>query len=417
MFTIVEFFENQQQRLLAVPASWVRDGFLKWPKLGNEAAEQLRKSGTAYHGVTKQYTAITHRKFKHLSAAEAVVKEMLRPDNSNVGANRYLLKRRKTIADNPEIGGASLESIKTVSSSLHCQKESNSQTQAMQLNSSDMEDIKNGISCIQSTIHKMKQDILEAVHAENTTKFEAVFEKFKTDILISVRAGIEHAVESYFEKNISRFASMASASTSKATEPQQQNTSIAAERHKLINNEKEVARFNMSLSNKELFTDYINYFKRIIPTNTYNGTGDSACYVVADCLFKRQFWTSLTWTGINKGHKSTKGFREYGNVLQLIFEVVHNGDPSYCKNNLEDFLKTKIFRYSKQRALSKQLRKSTCRPNRSRRSKETTTLAKFEMAEENWESMPEYSMHNDDVFENVNVKMECTKDSDSNDED
>lgn len=93
----------------------------------------------------------------------------------------------------------------------------------------------------------------------------------------------------------------------------------------------------------------------------YYEKGDSASYLIVDCLFTRAFWNSFTWTGINRGNKSTRGFREFANVLQLLLAIVNVGDPTYTSIKLEKFCKNRLFRYSKSRSSNKQLRKSTCR--------------------------------------------------------
>lgn len=108
----------------------------------------------------------------------------------------------------------------------------------------------------------------------------------------------------------------------------------------------------------------IKYFTKIIPPTTYYEKGDSACYLIVDCLFTRSFWNNFTWTGINRGNKSKRGFREFANVFQLLLAIVRVGDPTYTNIKLESFCKNRLFRYSKARSSSKQLRKSTCRNTR-----------------------------------------------------
>lgn len=104
-----------------------------------------------------------------------------------------------------------------------------------------------------------------------------------------------------------------------------------------------------------------------------------------DCLFSRDFWTRFTWTGISRGQKSKRGFREFGNVLQLLVKLVCIGDPSYSTQKLETFCRNRLFRYSKSRSTNKQLRKSACRPTRKQKSSKrprqddgTTTKIKHE---------------------------------------
>lgn len=97
MFTVAQFFEKQQLCVLAVPASWVRDGYLMWPKLSsNETLDKMRTDGIDFHGATTKIPAITSRKYKSLKAAEAAADELLTHDISDIDAKRKLLKSRKT---------------------------------------------------------------------------------------------------------------------------------------------------------------------------------------------------------------------------------------------------------------------------------------------------------------------------------
>lgn len=64
---------------------------------------------------------------------------------------------------------------------------------------------------------------------------------------------------------------------------------------------------------------------------------------------------------MNRSEKSKRGFREFGNVTELMLNLVQIGDPSYQKQDLEKFCKTRLFRHSKTRAKSKVFRKSSCR--------------------------------------------------------
>lgn len=102
MFTVAQFFEKQQWRVLAVPVSWIRDGFLMWPKLpSNEKLDKLRTEGIEFHGTTKKIPVIAGRKFKCLQAAEAAAEDLLKQDVSDFEAKRKLLKHRKQTAENP----------------------------------------------------------------------------------------------------------------------------------------------------------------------------------------------------------------------------------------------------------------------------------------------------------------------------
>lgn len=96
MFTVAQFFEKQQLRVLPVLVSWVRDGILMWPKIpSNEKLDKLRKDGTEFHGVTEKIPVITSRKYKTLQAAEAAADDLLKQDVSDIETKRQLLKHRK----------------------------------------------------------------------------------------------------------------------------------------------------------------------------------------------------------------------------------------------------------------------------------------------------------------------------------
>lgn len=122
-----------------------------------------------------------------------------------------------------------------------------------------------------------------------------------------------------------------------------------------------------------MLTFQLEYFSKIIIPNAYNDKGDNACYTIVDCLFTREFWTKMTWTGISRGNKSKSGFREYGNVTQLLCSIVQIGDPLYTASKLEMFCRNRLFRYSKTRSTNRQLRKSACRKRGSRKSEASTS--------------------------------------------
>lgn len=69
---------------------------------------------------------------------------------------------------------------------------------------------------------------------------------------------------------------------------------------------------------------------------------------------------------MNRGDKCKRGFREFGNVTELILNLVQIGDPSYTKQRLEKFCKIRLFRHSKTRATHKMVRKSSCRNKRTK---------------------------------------------------
>lgn len=101
MFSVTQFFEKQQLRVLAVPSSWVRGGFLLWPKLlSNDKIEKMRVGGIEFHGSSKKIPVIVTRKYKSLQAAEAAAEDLLRQEVSDIEAKRKLLKH-SNVKKNP----------------------------------------------------------------------------------------------------------------------------------------------------------------------------------------------------------------------------------------------------------------------------------------------------------------------------
>ncbi|XP_062556649.1 uncharacterized protein LOC134221474 [Armigeres subalbatus] len=218
-------------------------------------------------------------------------------------------------------------------------------------------------SGINVAITSMKSDVEKLGTSVSELKADVILIRneltsLKGDITDLISTSIRQVVEDCLAKSFPRFAAMVE------MDRRDQSTSHdgkLVEEHKLINVEDELVEFNKLLANKQVFEDYVKYFTKIIPPATYWERGDSACYLIVDCLFTRGFWNSFTWTGINRGNKSKRGFREFGNVVQLLLAIVNVGDPTYTNTKLETFCKNRLFRYSKARSSSKLLRKSTCR--------------------------------------------------------
>lgn len=207
------------------------------------------------------------------------------------------------------------------------------------------------------------------------------YEQMKADLKVFIESTIEKSIEKCF----SRCA--AEAEIQKRNDIEEIDYDDRVEKHQPIDNEEELGAWNIKLNSKSLcrkyvcpitsnnvqsfnwpfFTFQLEYFSKIIIPNSYNGKGDNACYTVVDCLFTRDFWTKLTWARVSRGNKSKKGFREYGNVTQILCKIVQIGDPLYTAKSLEVFCKNRLFRYSKSRSASQKLRKSACRPNRARK--------------------------------------------------
>ncbi|XP_055598599.1 uncharacterized protein LOC129748125 [Uranotaenia lowii] len=168
------------------------------------------------------------------------------------------------------------------------------------------------------------------------------------------------------------------------------------------------AGWNAKLSEDDFRQEYIDYHCKTVIPNSYYQRGDNAVYYLADCFFSRKFWTKFTWTGVSKGAtpKSRRGFREFGNVLQLFFEITVVGDPTYSKEKLQNFIQNRLFRYSKTRADSKFLRKSTIRPKRATSNKRdalTTDQIDEEMEMEEAEEVDEQV---DEVDEQMSEYLE-----------
>lgn len=125
----------------------------------------------------------------------------------------------------------------------------------------------------------------------------------------------------------------------------------------------------------------MEYFSKIIVPNSYIEKGDNAFYIISDCLFTRRFWNCFTWTGVNRGEKSKRGFREFGNITELLLRIVQIGDPTYTRQQLEKFCKTRLFRHSKSRSTNKMLRKSSCRTKRGAKKNKTVKNATAKAAD------------------------------------
>ncbi|XP_055539568.1 uncharacterized protein LOC129726644 [Wyeomyia smithii] len=464
MFAVAQFFEKQQLRVLAVPVSWMHDGYLMWPKLpSNDKLEKLRTGGIEFHGSTKKIPAIMGRKYKSLQAAEAAAEDLLKQEVSDIEAKRKLLKHRRnqkiesrppkdynkmiqlqTLSHQGQIPGTEKNepprhllqtkdfdtrpmglakptiSIQTEQSldpggpgtcsiimPQQSQPHLNSQNKEGNANSKDVTsaallelsddqpafqsifltdeniiyinppsnssgaagELGNPVDSlgeITSVVTSLKSNITELGSAVTTSRTEVTdmrneMIQMKLDIIEGIKTSIRQVVEDCLDKSFPRFATMLHMDCRDESKPQAGNS---IEEHRHINDKDDLINFNKMLANKHVFEEYIKYFTKIIPPTSYYAKGDSACYIIVDCLFTRPFWNNFTWTGINRGNKSKRGFREFANVLQLLFAIVSIGDPTYTRIKLESFCKNRLFRYSKARSSSKQLRRSTCRRTR-----------------------------------------------------
>ncbi|XP_058448682.1 uncharacterized protein LOC131428654 [Malaya genurostris] len=394
MFTVAQFFEKQQLRVLAVPSSWIRDGFLMWPKIpSNEKLDKLRTSGIEFHGAMKKIPVLAGKKYKSLEAAEAAADSLLKQDVSDIETKRRILKlgcfnivRFVSISETSCLRRLSAAASAAKISDLRPLKDYNKiiqdLTSAVPINvlenqlieptlitddniiyintpTNCSETIRESDFSVAITMVPLKSEVtlretLTILKTE-VTAMRNEMTQLKSDITVSIRL----AVEDCLEKSFQRFATILDMERKVASHVLCEVN--IAEEHKLIDDEDDLINFNKKLASKQVREEYIKYFSKIIVPVAYYSEGDSACYLIVDRLFTRAFWNAFTWTGISRGTKSKRGFRELANVLQLLLAIVSVGDPTYTSIKLETFCKNRLFRYSKSRCSSKQLRKSTCR--------------------------------------------------------
>ncbi|XP_055527525.1 uncharacterized protein LOC129720116 isoform X2 [Wyeomyia smithii] len=196
-----------------------------------------------------------------------------------------------------------------------------------------------------------------------TTVDEAIKKAVHTSIPTIIQSAVERSMKQGFQEGFAQLAALME--MQKPTGSAVQSSVLAyAEKHVLIRDERNLNEWNIRLANREIFECYADFFGRIIIPNAHYGRGDNAFYTLVDCLFTRDFWKQFTWTGISRGEKCKRGFREYGNVTQLLLCIIQVGDPTFNAQMIEAFCKTKLFRHCKQRSDSRLLRKSTVRPGR-----------------------------------------------------
>ncbi|XP_055544990.1 uncharacterized protein LOC129730038 [Wyeomyia smithii] len=206
------------------------------------------------------------------------------------------------------------------------------------------------------------------VSTKNKENNESIkYEELKKDLQQFIQDTVQTVVEKCFDDRFSKLAALLQMNVKSSNKTTLEVADEPVENHLRIDDDNQLHDWNVRLGNEDLCEKYVVYFSRIIPPNAYIGNGDSACYTIVDCLFTRDFWTRFTWTGISRGKKSKQGFREFGNILQLLVRLVCIGDPTYNAQKLESFCKNRLFRYSKSRSMSKQLRKSACRLTRKKK--------------------------------------------------
>ncbi|XP_055522730.1 uncharacterized protein LOC129716909 [Wyeomyia smithii] len=222
------------------------------------------------------------------------------------------------------------------------------------------------LSEIASVVTSLKSNTTELGSAVTTLRTDVTdmrneMIQMKQDIIEGIKISIRQVVEDCLNRSFPRFATMLHMDCGDESKPQAGNS---VEEHRHINDKDDLINFIKILANKHVFEEYIKYFTKIIPPTSYYESLYFACYKILDCFFTRPFWNNFTWTGINRGNKSKRGFRESANVLQLLFAIVSIGDPTYTRIKLESFCMNRLSRYSKARSSSKQLLRSTCRRTR-----------------------------------------------------
>ncbi|XP_055605846.1 uncharacterized protein LOC129754016 [Uranotaenia lowii] len=467
MFSVVQFVENNKFKVLAVPSSWVKQNKLLWPKhLSCEKIEQMRESGTEYHGSTKRIPAILFKKFRSFAAAEAAVTTMENKEVSDIEGKKKLLKsaakRQKVHPQTnydamcqvltqqasssassypapPKTQPASSSTSASYPAHPKTQQASSSQpSQPAPPNFQNTQQVVTGFASHQSQMNAPKGPKMEiptvpedflystelvqypdavgnlSLHSSNNVYYietppianeeiietanitdnsnvhtqaslneelkrfiattvkgtvsESIHKAVQTTIPAIVQATVDRCMKEGFQEGFSRMAVLMEMQKPTSSVNSVQNSVLdCAEKHVLIKDEEDLAEWNIRLANREVFTCYVDYFAKIVIPNAYYGRGDNAFYALVDCLFTRDFWKQFTWTGISRGDKCKRGFREYGNVTQLLLHIIQVGDPTYNANMIEAFCKTKLFRHCKQRSESRLLRKSTVRPGRIRK--------------------------------------------------
>ncbi|XP_055536623.1 uncharacterized protein LOC129725157 isoform X2 [Wyeomyia smithii] len=236
------------------------------------------------------------------------------------------------------------------------------------------------------------------------------YDQMKADLREFIESAVEHVGEKCFQTNFARFAALLE--IQKNDDFYCPKSDDTVEKHCRINTEEELAEWNIKLNSKALRRRYLEYFSKIIIPNAYCEKGDNACYTLVDCLLTRDFWTKMTWTGISRrGNKAKRGFREYGNVTQLLCNIVQIGDPSYTACKLEVFCRNRLFIYCKSRSTNRQLRKSACRNQRSSKSQ-----ALKEKNEHQTEDQGTFNSNESDISEKIEKDAELSSDDDNGDD-
>ncbi|XP_065079418.1 uncharacterized protein LOC135702318 [Ochlerotatus camptorhynchus] len=369
---------------MAVPSGWVKKSFLFWSKLPNVKIEALRVSGQEYNGPTKKIAVIVYKTFKEHHLAEGAAEELSKREISDVDSKRKRLKPTK-------------KPKPVTSKDYNMMVQGSSPTHPVEYDSEPLYVDQDGVMYFTPSVENANMANLQIAGSMS-------YEQMKADLKVFIEATVEKVVETSFQINFARFAALLEIQRKDDSKKLKPGDSV--ERHSRINTEDELIKWNIKLNNEELCRKYLEYFPKIIIADAYNDKGGNVCYTVVDCLFTREFWTKMTWTGISGSNKAKRGFREYGNVTQLLCSIVQIGDPSYTANKLEMFCRNRLFRYCKSRSTNRQLRKSACRQRHGHKSNAPT----LDTANE------EISQNSNDTDVSENVKQDAGDSSDGESE-
>ncbi|XP_053687943.1 uncharacterized protein LOC128737347 isoform X2 [Sabethes cyaneus] len=347
MFTVVQFIYKQELHVLTVPLSWISGDSLMLPESLDDFVERLRVQGNPYNGPTKMVPAIVGEQYETFGEAVNAASS-LDPIVRNI-TNSILMDQNHD-----------------QESHIDMLIDMPSDPQAVQHASLKLEADESIFSYDSESTPEVDTNNRSIEQSDGLTRAELRKELsyLKEDLRIMIQTAVRTAVEECFQADRDRFAAPMWRPVKAYKRPLQLDMPV--ETRKPIETEEQLAQWNVELADEFLCEKYYKYFSKIVTPNSCVGDGDNACYTIVDCLFTRSFWNLFTWTGINRGQKSQRGFREFGNVTQLLVNIVCIGDPTYTSHKLENFCKTRLFRHSKSRALAKKMRRSACRPGRMR---------------------------------------------------
>ncbi|KAJ2939877.1 hypothetical protein O0L34_g6577 [Tuta absoluta] len=96
-----------------------------------------------------------------------------------------------------------------------------------------------------------------------------------------------------------------------------------------------------------------------------SGNGGTCAYKLLDVMFTRDFICKCSWSGGSRGKDIKIGFKQYKNVLNFFFSMVHYWDPNFTIEDNERFFKV-VLRNALKRKEMKNLRATTARAKRSK---------------------------------------------------